>query len=98
MYTYIIKRLLMLFPTLLGAAVLIFILLRLVPGDVCMLKFGGEGAYADPQQILDCQNRLGLSDPIYIQFFDYVAGFATFDFGVSMWTSQPVVHEIAIRF
>ena len=98
MYTYIIKRQLMLFPTLLGAAVLIFILLRLVPGDVCMLKFGGEGAYADPQQILDCQNRLGLSDPIYIQFFDYIAGFATFDFGVSMWTSQPVVHEIAIRF
>ena len=98
MYTYILKRLFMLFPTLFGAAILIFILLRLVPGDVCQLKFGGEGSYADPQQIADCQDRLGLSDPIYIQFLDYVAGFATFDFGVSMWTNQPVVHEIAIRF
>ena len=50
MYTYIIKRMLMLFPTLFGAAVVVFLLLRLIPGDVCMLKFGGEGGYADPEQ------------------------------------------------
>ncbi|SDF78935.1 MULTISPECIES: ABC transporter permease [Thalassobaculum] len=98
MYTYIIKRLLMLLPTLIGAAILIFLLLRLVPGDVCLLKFGGEGSYADPQQILQCQQRLGLTDPIWQQFFDYMVGFFTFDLGVSMWTSQPVAYEIAIRF
>ncbi|MDF1794738.1 MAG: ABC transporter permease [Thalassobaculaceae bacterium] len=98
MYTYIIKRLLMLLPTLIGAAILIFLLLRLVPGDVCLLKFGGEGSYADPQQILQCQDRLGLTDPIWLQFFDYMVGFFTFDLGVSMWTSQPVAYEIAIRF
>ena len=51
MYTYIVKRMLMLFPTLFGAAVVVFLLLRLIPGDVCMLKFGGEGGYADPAQI-----------------------------------------------
>ena len=45
MYTYIVKRMLMLFPTLFGAAVIIFLLLRLIPGDVCLLKFGGEGGY-----------------------------------------------------
>ena len=98
MYTYIIKRLLMLLPTLIGAAILIFLLLRLVPGDVCLLKFGGEGSYADPQQILQCQERLGLTDPIWEQFIDYMIGFFTFDLGVSMWTSQPVAYEIAIRF
>ncbi len=98
MYTYIIKRLLMLLPTLIGAAILIFLLLRLVPGDVCLLKFGGEGSYADPQQILMCQERLGLTDPIWLQFYDYMVGFFTFDLGVSMWTSQPVAYEIAIRF
>jgi peptide/nickel transport system permease protein len=98
MYTYIIKRLLMLLPTLIGAAILIFLLLRLVPGDVCLLKFGGEGSYADPQQILQCQERLGLTDPIWRQFFDYMVGFFTFDLGVSMWTSQPVAYEISIRF
>jgi len=98
MYTYIVKRILMLLPTLIGAAILVFLLLRLVPGDICLLKFGGEGAYTDPQQIADCQDRLGLSDPLWLQFIDYMGGFLTFDLGDSMWTGQPVTHEIAIRF
>jgi peptide/nickel transport system permease protein len=98
MYTYIVKRLLMLLPTLIGAAILVFLLLRLVPGDVCMLKFGGEGSYADPQQIAQCQDRLGLTDPIWLQFFHYMVGFFSFDLGISMWTGQPVTEEIAIRF
>jgi peptide/nickel transport system permease protein len=98
MFTYIIKRMVMLLPTLIGAAILIFLLLRLVPGDICLLKFGGEGAYTDPQQILDCQTRLGLSDPLWSQFFDYMIGFVTFDLGESMWTGQSVAYEISIRF
>lgn len=98
MYTYIIKRMLMLFPTLFGAAVVVFLLLRLIPGDVCMLKFGGEGGYADPEQIAQCQDQLGISDPKIEQFYDYIVGFVTFDLGTSMWTQQDVTHEIAIRF
>lgn len=98
MYTYIVKRISMLLPTLIGAAILVFLLLRLVPGDVCMLKFGGEGSYADPEQIRLCQERLGIADPLILQFWDYMVGFFTFDLGVSMWTNQPVTEEIAIRF
>ena len=89
---------LMLFPTLFGAAVVVFLLLRLIPGDVCMLKFGGEGGYVDPEQITQCQERLGISDPKIKQFYDYISGFITFDLGKSMWTQQDVTHEIAIRF
>ena len=98
MYTYIVKRMLMLFPTLFGAAVIIFLLLRLIPGDVCLLKFGGEGGYVDPEEIAQCQDLLGLSDPKIKQFYDYISGFVTFDLGKSMWTQQDVTHEIAIRF
>lgn len=98
MLTYIVKRLLMLLPTLIGAAILVFLLLRLVPGDICLLKFGGEGAYADPEQIRQCQERLGIANPLYVQFWDYMVGFFTFDLGTSMWTNQPVTTEIAIRF
>ncbi len=98
MYSYIVKRVLMLLPTLIGAAILVFLLLRLVPGDICLIKFGGEGSYSDPQQILDCQEDLGLSEPIYVQFYDYMVGFFTLDLGTSMWTSKPVAHEIGIRF
>lgn len=98
MYTYIIKRLLMLLPTLIGAAILVFLLLRLVPGDVCLLKFGGEGGYVDPEQIKLCQERLGIDQPLIVQFWEYMWGFFTLDLGVSMWTQQPVVEEILIRF
>ena len=89
---------LMLFPTLFGAAVVVFLLLRLIPGDVCMLKFGGEGGYADPEQIAQCQELLRLNDPKIKQFYDYISGFVTFDLGKSMWTQQDVTHAIAIRF
>ena len=98
MYGYIVKRMLMLLPTLVGAAILVFLLLRLVPGDICLIKFGGEGAYADPEQIKQCQEQLGLGDPIYVQFWDYLKGFFVLDLGTSMWTGKPVTAEIGVRF
>ena len=88
----------MLLPTLFGAAVLVFVLLRLVPGDVCDLKFGGEGGYVDPEQIAMCREMLGLENPMYYQFYEYMKGFLTLDLGVSMWTTKPVTEEIAARF
>lgn len=88
----------MLLPTLFGAAILVFVLLRLVPGDVCDLKFGGEGGYVDPEQIKMCREMLGLENPMYIQFYEYMKGFLTLDLGVSMWTTKPVTEEIAGRF
>jgi peptide/nickel transport system permease protein len=98
MYSYLIRRIFMLLPTLFGAAVLVFALLRLVPGDVCDLKFGGEGGYVDPEQIKLCREMLGLENPMYVQFFEYMKGFLTLDLGVSMWTTKPVTEEIAARF
>ena len=47
MLKYTIKRILLMVPTLFGAAVLVFFLLRLIPGDVCELRIGGEGGYVD---------------------------------------------------
>ena len=60
MWTYILKRLILMIPTVIGAAFLIFFLLRALPGDVCELKLGGEGAYYDEEQITICQQQLGL--------------------------------------
>ena len=47
MYQYIIKRLLLVIPTLFGAAVLVFLLLRLIPGDICDMRLAGEGGLVD---------------------------------------------------
>jgi peptide/nickel transport system permease protein len=69
-----------------------------VPGDVCDLKFGGEGGYVDPEQIKMCREMLGLENPMYVQFYEYMKGFLTLDLGVSMWTTKPVTEEIAGRF
>ncbi len=98
MYKYVIKRLLLLIPTLLGAAVLVFLLLRAVPGDVCQLRLGGGGEFIDPAALEQCKVQLGLMDPLHVQLFDFLTGFFTFNFGESMWTGRPVALEIGLRF
>ncbi len=95
---YILKRLIAMIPTLLGAAVLVFFLLRLAPGDICEVRLLGTGATVAQEQIDICRESLGLDKPQIAQFFDFVWGYFIFDLGTSMWTGQPVTHEIAIRF
>ena len=85
-------------PTLIGAAVLVFFLLRLIPGDVCELRLAGTGLYADPAEIELCRDELGLNDHVIVQFADFVIGFLILDLGDSMWTGKPITFEIGLRF
>jgi peptide/nickel transport system permease protein len=85
-------------PTLFGAAVLVFLVLRLAPGDVCSVRMAGTGQFADPEAIKICQQNLGLNDSKLVQFVDFVGGYFIFDLGNSMWTGKPVTDEIALRF
>lgn len=97
MRQYILKRLLLMIPTLLGVAVLVFLMLRVAPGDIVELKYAGTGTYA-PKEALDRERaQLGLDKPLWQQFISWMAGIARLDFGISMWTGRPVAHEIAIR-
>ena len=98
MYNYILKRILLMIPTLFGAAVLVFFLLRLIPGDVCELRLAGTGLYADQETIDICRDNLGLNQPLFMQFLDFIWGIVTFDLGESMWTGKPITYEIALRF
>jgi peptide/nickel transport system permease protein len=98
MLQYMIKRLLLMIPTVLGAAFIIFFVLRIVPGDVCQLKMGGDGGYFDPEQIKICHQNLGLDQPLWQQFLTFVYGIFTFDFGNSLDTGKPVIEEIGLRF
>jgi peptide/nickel transport system permease protein len=94
---YVIKRLLLMIPTLFGVALLVFFLLRVAPGDIVELKYAGSGTFA-PKEALDRERKqLGLDKPLAQQFFVWIAGAARFDFGNSMWTGQPIAKEIAIR-
>ena len=71
-------------PTILGAGVLVFFLMRVIPGDICLVRWVDYGADLDPALLDFCRNQLGLNDPLYIQFFYFMKGIFTFDFGVSM--------------
>jgi peptide/nickel transport system permease protein len=98
MPAYILKRVLYMIPTLIGVAVLIFLMLRVVPGDIVELKLRGDGGAPTMQDIAAERARLGLDKPIIQQFGDWMVGLATFNLGNSMWTERPVVEEISGRF
>jgi peptide/nickel transport system permease protein len=97
MMTYAIKRLLLMIPTLLGVATLIFFMLRVVPGDIVEIRLRGDSGSV-PREVIDREReRLGLNKPLPVQFADWIAGLVTLDLGVSMWTERPVATEIGIR-
>ena len=98
MIRYTIKRILLIVPTLLGAATLVFFLLRVIPGDVCELRIGGEGGYVDDDAVRLCQEEVGLDQSRLVQFGDFIGDFMVFDLGRSMWTGRTVTHEIGLRF
>ena len=97
MYRYIVKRLLLAIPTLVGAAALVFVLTRLIPGDVCVIRLGAGGAHVDAGAVAACRSALGLDDPMIVQFFNFVWNYVTLDLGNSMWSGKPVVYEIGVR-
>src|SRR5438876_1108186 len=85
-------------PTLLGVAVLIFFLMRVVPGDLVELRFAGESAFAQKENLDTERARLGLDQPLWKQFLVWIAGVVRLDFGKSMWTGAPIIEEIKLRF
>jgi peptide/nickel transport system permease protein len=97
MYRYIVNRVLLVVPTLVGAAALVFVLMRLIPGDICMVRLGSGGASVDPRALAVCHAELGLDRPTVLQFLDFAWGFFRLDFGISMWSGKPVAEEIAAR-
>ena len=97
MQRYIIGRLLLMIPTLVGVAVLTFVVMRVVPGDIVELRYAAGGG-AVPQEVIDQERRaLGLDRPLHQQFADYMLAVARLDFGISLWTGGPVIREVAIR-
>ncbi len=96
MHRYILRRLLLMLPTFLGVAMLVFLLMRVIPGDIVELRFA-EGQFFNKDLVAKERARLGLDRPVWRQFIDWVWGIVRLDFGLSMWSGQPIAHEIAIR-
>jgi peptide/nickel transport system permease protein len=98
MKKYILKRVLLMIPTLFGVAVLIFFLMRVVPGDIVELRFSGESSAVSKETLEIERKRLGLDRPLWQQFLAYMGGLLRGDLGTSMWTGAPIMEEIKLRF
>ena len=97
MIWYVTRRLLLVIPTLVGVAIAVFFLIRVMPGDVVVVKLRADGAAVSEETIQAERKRLGLDKPLYEQFGDYMLGLPRLDLGKSLWTGESVVKEIALR-
>jgi peptide/nickel transport system permease protein len=99
MQTYILRRILLMIPTLLGAVTLIFLIMRLLPGDVALYILGSDESSEMNQEALQrIRSELGLDQPLIVQYGKWVWKALQFDFGNSYWTRQPVIEELGRRY
>ena len=83
MRRYIIRRVLLLIPTIILVSFLVFCLVRILPGDIVQLMVAEQGFADDTAKL---RSILGLDKPIYTQYFKYVAGVLKGDLGISLWS------------
>ena len=93
--TYIGRRVLQLIPVLLGVSVVVFLMVRLIPGDPAQILLGQA---ATPERIAEVRGKLGLDRSIPEQYLLFLRGAATGDLGDSIITGRPVTTELAVRF
>jgi peptide/nickel transport system permease protein len=96
MSSYLIRRLLLMILTLFGISVIIFVMLRVVPGNVADILFDAAGmvSQAEKQKL---EAELGLDKPILVQYFNWIGGLARGDFGYTYVSEQPALNEILPR-
>jgi len=97
MLRYAAKRVAFMIPTLVAVALLSFLMLRVIPGDVVEVKLRSNGGAVTTEVLNRERERLGLNKPLPAQFIDWMAGMARLDFGISMWTGKPITQEISVR-
>ena len=95
MHKYILKRLLLMLPVLLGVTFIIFTLTYFTDGDPARIRLGIN---ASPEDVESFREQLGLNDPFIQQFVRYVGNVVRLDFGVSFATDRQVFDEIISRF
>jgi peptide/nickel transport system permease protein len=93
---YLIRRFLLMLLTLFGMSVLIFVMLRLVPGNITDIIFDSAG-FVNPAQKAKIERQLGLDQPIVTQYVAWIAGLARGDLGYAFVSEKPAIEEILPR-
>jgi peptide/nickel transport system permease protein len=100
MHKYVIRRLLMMIPILFGVSLVVFFIMRMVPGDVAtMILMGPTGDVGARQEdIAALREKLGLDRPLALQYLSWVGGLLRLDVGDSLWSGKPIFEEVIERF
>ncbi len=99
MNTYVIKRFMLFIPTLLLVTLMVFALMRLVPGDpaeLLLMGFEGDGQFSE-KQLADLRAKLGTDRPLAIQYLNWIWGMVRGDFGTSMYFDTPISEDLAAK-
>jgi peptide/nickel transport system permease protein len=92
---FIVRRLLLLVPILLGLSLLVFFWIRALPGGPAQALLGER---ATPEAVAAIERQYGLDQPVYVQYWHFLKKTASFDFGDSITSRQPVLEELKLRF
>jgi peptide/nickel transport system permease protein len=92
---YIVRRLLAAIPVLFGLSIVLFAFIHLLPGDPSRAILG---QHATPEAVARLRRVLGLDQPLYQQYLDYLAGLLQGDLGASVVNNKPVLEEFLVRF
>jgi peptide/nickel transport system permease protein len=93
---YLVRRFGLMMLTLFGISIIIFVLLRLTPGNIADILFDA-GGYVDPIDKARIEADLGLDKPLVVQYFRWISGLVQGDLGISYQTERPALQEIAPR-
>ena len=97
---YIFRRLLLAVPTFIGAVTLVFLVMRVLPGDAASVILAGQetAIEASDEQLVALREQLGLNRPLVVQYFQWLWDAVRFDFGDSLWYPTPVLDEFKLRY
>src|SRR5262245_4895140 len=94
MLRYLVRRLLLTIPVLIGVATLVFALIHFIPGDPAQAILGES---ATPEDVAQLRHRLGLDRPLLVQYGSFLSGVVHGDLGMSLRNDQPVARQIIER-
>jgi peptide/nickel transport system permease protein len=95
-FAYVVRRLLLMLVTLFGVSVIIFVLLRIVPGNIVDILFAAAG-YVDPTDKVHLEQELGIDQPLAVQYAHWIGGLLHGDLGYSYVSEKPAIDEILPR-
>jgi len=92
---YVLRRVALILPILLGVTIVMFTLTYLLPGDPALVRLGGSPAFS---QIEKMREKMGLDKPVYIQYLIYMRDLLSGDLGICWVTDRPVLEDLKVRF